>query len=142
MLTEQVIGDGTLKAAGEGFTFDLRMPWYRALPLSSLEGLEVRIDGEPVPSAELRLSLAGTTYALSDLPPLYDDWWYVADPAQVRAPKPGGLPAGEHALDVTIALRIPYIVESGHPLVMRERCVKKQRVKKQTVSKQPTNGAD
>ena len=27
-------------------------------------------------------------------------------------------------LDVTVALRIPYIVESGHPLVMRERCVK------------------
>jgi hypothetical protein len=27
---------------------------------------------------------------------------------------------------VTIALRIPYIVESGHPLVMRERCVKRE----------------
>jgi hypothetical protein len=126
MLTEQVIADGSLRATDEGFTFELRMPWYRALPLSSLEGLEVRIDAESVPSEELRLSLDGKTYSLADLPPLYDEWWYVADAADVLAPRPGGLAAGEHELDVTIALRIPYIVESGHPLVMRERCVKKQ----------------
>ena len=50
MLTEQVIGDGSLRAREDGFSFDLRMPWYRALPLSSLEGLEVRIDGEQVKS--------------------------------------------------------------------------------------------
>jgi hypothetical protein len=126
MLTDQVIADGSLRARADGFTFDLRMPWYRALPLSSVEGLDVRIDGEPVPGEEIRLSLGGTEYALADLPPLHDDWWYVADPAEVRAPKPGGLSSGEHELDVTIALRIPYIVESGHPLVMRERCVKTQ----------------
>jgi len=126
MLTDQVIRDGSLTASEDGFAFDLRMPWYRALPLSSVEGLEVRIDGELVPSEELRLALGGKVYGLSDLPPLYDDWWYVADPAEVRAPKPGGLASGEHELDVTIALRIPYIVESGNPLVMRERCVKRQ----------------
>ena len=126
MLTDQVIADGSLRGGDDAFTFGLRMPWYRALPLSSVEGLEVRIDGDPVASEELRLSLGGATYALADLPPLYDEWWYVADPAEVHAPKPGGLPPGEHELDVTIALRIPYIVESGHPLVMRERCVKRQ----------------
>ena len=126
MLTDQVIADGSLRADGDGFAFDLRMPWYRALPLACLEGLEVKIDHEEVPSGELRLSLAGKTYALSDLPPLHDEWWYVADAAEVRAPRPGGLAAGEHELDVTMALRIPYIVESGHPLVMRERCVKRQ----------------
>jgi len=124
MLTDQVIRDGSLRADGDGFSFDLRMPWYRALPLSCLEGLEVKIGGELVPSERLRLSLGGRTYDLSELPPLHEEWWYVADPAEVRAPKAGGLARGDHELDVTIALRIPYIVESGHPLVMRERCVK------------------
>jgi hypothetical protein len=125
VLSDQVIADGSLRADPDGMRFGLRMPWYRALPLSCLEGLEVRIDGERVPSDELRLSLAGITYALADLPPLYDEWWYVADPIEVQVPN-RALPAGEHELDVTIALRIPYIVESGHPLVMRERCVKTQ----------------
>jgi len=128
MLTDQVIADGSLRADGGGFTFGLRMPWYRALPLSCLEGLEVKMDDEAVPSGDLRLALGGKTYALSDLPPLHDEWWYVADAAEVRAPSPRGLRAGEHELDVTIALRIPYIVESGHPLVMRERCVKSQTI--------------
>jgi hypothetical protein len=126
MLSDQVIADGSLRAESDGFGFGLRMPWYRALPLSSLEGLDVRIDGDPVQSDELELSLGGRTYTLADLPPLHDEWWYVADPIDVRAPLQDTLPAGEHELDVTIALRIPYIVESGHPLVMRERCVKTQ----------------
>jgi hypothetical protein len=126
MLTDQVIADGSLEAAAEGFRFGLRMPWYRALPLSSLEDLEVRLDGRAVPRDDLQLSLGGKTYALADLPPLHDEWWYVADPIEVRAPGQDPLPVGDHELDVTIALRIPYIVESGHPLVMRERCVKTQ----------------
>jgi hypothetical protein len=125
MLTDQVIADGSLEADAKGFKFGLRMPWYRALPLSSLEDLEVSIDGQPISRDDLQLSLAGKTYALAELPPLHDEWWYVADPIDVRAPGQA-LPAGDHELDVTIALRIPYIVESGHPLVMRERCVKTQ----------------
>ena len=128
MLTEQVIEDGSLAPADDAFTFRLRMPWYRSLSLSSLEGLEVTLDGVTVPSEELRVSLDGATYALADLPPLHDRWWYVADAAEVRVPWSGDLADGEHELDVTIALRIPYIVESGHPLVMRERCVKQQTV--------------
>lgn len=128
MLTDQVIEDGSLEAVDGAFTFRLRMPWYRALSLSSLEGLEVALDGVPASSDELRVSLEGSTYALSDLPPLYDRWWYVADAADVRVPWADALEEGEHELDVTIALRIPYIVESGHPLVMRERCVKRQTV--------------
>lgn len=126
MLTEHVIEDGSLAGADGGFTFRLRMPWYRSLPLSSLEGLEVTLDGETLPSDELRISLDGAAYALTDLPPLHDRWWYVADAAGVRVPWAGNLGAGVHELDVTIALRIPYIVESGHALVMRERCVKQQ----------------
>jgi uncharacterized protein DUF6379 len=128
MLTEQVIEDGSLAAADGAFTFRLRMPWYRALSLSSLEGLDVALDGQPVPSDELRVSLDGATYTLAELPPLHDRWWYVADAAEVRAPWVGEVSVGDHELDVTIALRIPYIVESGHPLVMRERCVKRQTV--------------
>ncbi len=128
MLTEQVIEDGSLAAVDDAFTFRLRMPWYRSLPLSSLEGLDVTLDGVPTASEELRISLDGATYSLGDLPPLHDRWWYVADAAEVRVPCAGQLAAGAHELDVTVALRIPYIVESGHPLVMRERCVKRQTV--------------
>ena len=64
----------------------------------------MRIDGEHVPSGGPPALARRPFPGLADLPPLYDDWWYVADPATVWSPKPGGLDvAGEHELDVTIA---------------------------------------
>ena len=125
MLSDQVIRDGSLHATATGFRFDLRLPWYRALPLSCVEGLEVTLDGASTPADDLSLEIDGSAYALADLPPLHERAWYVADAARVTARR-RDLPTAptEHALDVTIHVRIPYIVESGVPLVMRERCVK------------------
>jgi hypothetical protein len=129
VLSDQVIADDSLRAVDGGFAFYVRLPWYRALPLACVEGLEVTIDGTRIPSEELRIELNGRTYALAELPPLHEDWWYVADAAAVTAPLPDGLADGEHELDVTIHVRIPYIIESGVPLVMREHCVKTQATK-------------
>lgn len=130
MLGDQVIADEPLRVVENGISFRLRMPWYRALPLSCLEGLEVRLDGSEVPSDDIALSLGGQTYRLAELSPLHDTWWYVTDAIEITVPRAQapGTDADEHELDVTVALRIPYIVESGHPLVMRERCVKQMAV--------------
>jgi uncharacterized protein DUF6379 len=127
VLSDQVIADRSLRVTEGGFAFGVRLPWYRALPVACVEGLEVAIDGKTIPSEELKIELNGQTYALADLPPLHEEWWYVTDAAPVTAPLPEGLGDGEHELDVTIHVRIPYIIESGVPLVMREHCVKIQR---------------
>jgi hypothetical protein len=125
VLTERVIEDGSLRSDESGFSFDLRIPWYRSLPLSCVEGLEVSLDGDSTTAAEIEITFNDRTYSLDELPPLYDEWWQVTDAARVAVPRAGGLAAGPHELDVTLALRIPYIVEAGgRRLVMRERCVK------------------
>ena len=124
MLTDRVIEDGSLRSTDSGFAFDLRIPWYRSLPLSCVEGLEVSLDGEPAPVEEMELTFNDSTYSLDELPPLYDEWWQVTDSARVSIRRNGELAAGPHELDVTLSLRIPYIVEAGRRLVMRERCVK------------------
>ena len=126
MLTEQVIVDGSLRAAPEGVAFDVRIPWYRSLPYSCVEGLDVTIDGQKISSELLRIELGGDSYRLDELPPLFERWWYVTDAAPVTVPLDTGSGTGEHELDVTIQMRIPYIIESDVPLVMRERCVKTQ----------------
>jgi hypothetical protein len=122
VLNDQVIADGSLRAVEGGFQFDVRLPWYRALPVACVEGLDVVIDGEAIQSEALRIELNGETFALADLPPRHDEQWYVADAAPVTVPH--ALEAGEHRLEATIHVRIPYIIESGVPLVMREHCVK------------------
>jgi hypothetical protein len=125
VLTERVIEDGSLRGDAAGYSFDLRIPWYRSLPLSCVEGLEVALDGDAAAAADIAITFNDRTYSLDELPPLYDEWWQVTDAARVAVPRAGGLAAGPHELDVTLALRIPYIIEGGgRRLVMRERCVK------------------
>jgi Domain of unknown function (DUF6379) len=132
MLTEQVIADGSLRATPDGVAFDVRIPWYRSLPYSCVEGLDVTIDGQKIASDTLQIELGGERYKLSDLPPLHERWWYVADAAPVTAPLHQAAAGGEHELDVTLHMRIPYIIESEVPLVMRERCVKTQTLREGT----------
>jgi len=124
MLTDRVIEDGSLRSDEDGFSFDLRIPWYRSLPLSCVEGVDVVIDGDAVAADDLRIAFGETTYTLADLPPLYESWWNVTDPARVTIAWPDGLDAGPHVVDVTLSIRIPYIIEEGRRLVMQERCVK------------------
>ena len=124
MLTDRVIGDGSLRSDAAGFSFDLRIPWYRSLPLSCVEGLDVAVDGDVVGSHDVRIAFDGRTYALDELAPLYERWWQVTDAARVSVARQGGLEPGPHELDVSLSLRIPYIIEAGRRLVMRERCVK------------------
>ena len=124
MLTDRVIGDGSLRSDAAGFSFDLRIPWYRSLPLSCVEGVEVAVDGESIDDDDLRVVFNDRTYAVGELPPLYEAWWQVTDAARVSIARSGGLGPGPHELDVTLSVRIPYIIEAGRRLVMRERCVK------------------
>ena len=125
MLTDRVLEEGSLAEDGESISFDIRIPWYRSLPLSCVEGLEVTIDGTAIAAGDVRIDFNGTTYALEDLPPLHEDWWQVTDAARVTVPRADEVVAeGSHEVDVTLALRIPYIVEEGRRLVMHERCAK------------------
>jgi hypothetical protein len=125
VLTDRVLEEGSLREDDESISFDLRIPWYRSLPLSCVEGLDVTIDGSATAAADVRIDFNGTTYALDELPPLFEDWWQVTDAARVTVPRAEGVDAaGSHEVDVTLALRIPYIVEEGRRLVMHERCVK------------------
>lgn len=126
MLTEQVVVDDSLRPAPGGVAFDVRIPWYRSLPYSCVEGLDVVIDGTRIEPAQLRIELGGRSYGLGDLAPLHELWWHVADAAPVVVELEQPPAAGEHVLDVTLSMRIPYIIESEVPLVMRERCVKTQ----------------
>ena len=52
MLTDRVIEEGTLLVDEDSLSFDIRIPWYRSLPLSCVEGLEVRVDSTSVPAAD------------------------------------------------------------------------------------------
>jgi hypothetical protein len=111
MFAECLLG-GTGQNVGEpeptGFRVALRLNWYRALPISCIERLELSIDGATVPAQHMTLRLAGREYAVDGLAAHDDDWWFVLDEAELVVEKPGGLSPGEHDAQLVLGTRIPY----------------------------------
>jgi Domain of unknown function (DUF6379) len=101
-----MFADDLLPAAmrGDPARLELRLNWYRSLPLSCVEGIELAIDGEPV--TDLRLRLRDFEAPVEALGDAVDVWWRVLDSAELFA----GLdvPAGDHDVELAVSLRIPY----------------------------------
>ncbi|GAA2026421.1 hypothetical protein GCM10009819_07000 [Agromyces tropicus] len=103
-MTLTALREGALASTPTGATVRLGLPWIRSLPLASLRGLEVTIDGRPVET--IRLELGGR---LVDPSALADElgWWFVQDRLVShvdRMLEPGG-----HDVSVAFTLMIPYL---------------------------------
>ena len=102
------IRDGQLALA-------LHLPWYRSLPLSCLEDVEVSVDGAPATVTSVRVP--GFTGSVPEAAASDVDW-DLRDTLDVSLDREGR--PGTHALEVTLAVRIPYLQQApGVALVQR-----------------------
>jgi len=109
-LAASMLDDDALRAVDGGFELDVHLNWYRSLPLSSVETVELTVNGEVIPRDEIRFAVNGNEYSLDELSGRWDEVWFVLDPATllVRRSLVG---AGEEAeVTVRLANRIPYIL--------------------------------
>jgi Domain of unknown function (DUF6379) len=88
---------------------DVRLNWYRSLPLSCVEAIELAIDGEPVP--DVRLRIHGFEGPVGELGQATGVWWPVLEAAELLL---GDVTSGEHEVDYAITLRIPYYGPLSH----------------------------
>lgn len=107
MLADSIIEPGTLEARGDRVSISVRMPWYRALPLSSITNVRVAIDG--VPLENVTWTVNGDTYTLAELVDRWDQWWYVLDSAVIEGDRPALPDQDQHEVHVFIGLFIPYL---------------------------------
>jgi hypothetical protein len=96
-----------MRAVGPCAALDVRLNWYRSLPLSCVEAIDLTIDGDPVPSDRLRLRLDGFEDTAAALPGPADAWWRVLESAELVAEAPRLAP-GPHEVELALTLRIPY----------------------------------
>jgi hypothetical protein len=87
----------------------IRLPWYRALPLSVTEIGNLSVDGLNVPPADIQLIVNGKAHPATALGELTDDWWYVLDDGLLEARLPAAPARGPHTVDLTFKLYPPYI---------------------------------
>ena len=109
-LAASMVDDDALRAADDGFELDVHLNWYRSLPLSSLDTVEVTVNGEAIERNEITFVVNGGEHSLDELTELWDEMWFVLDPATLRVSRPL-VRTGEQA-DVSVRLgnRIPYIL--------------------------------
>jgi hypothetical protein len=115
-MTEGMIRSGALAADEDRMTLQVHLPWYRSLPISCLESVEVIVDGAPVRLRTVGVpDFVGTIAAAA----ASDTWWDLRDPLAVSLDAPCDTGC-TYALEVVVAVRIPYIQQApGVPVVQR-----------------------
>jgi hypothetical protein len=116
MFDKYIICENSLRqrsgnGAGNGFSVELRLPYYRALGLSMVEKIALTIDGAPVPQERMTLVVADGAFAVCDLGEVQDARWGFGEVARldVDGVALAATPAGGHDVQVEQHLRISYL---------------------------------
>lgn len=96
------IVNGTLR-------LEVRLPWYRSLPLSVIKPSELTIDGEPVSLEGATVEWEGQRFTLAELADQTGSFWFVQDSIFVDVPLEGPLRPGPHEASLLLHLFPPYI---------------------------------
>ena len=108
----------------EGFCFNVYQPWYKSSPVGMIHDIEVFIDGGKVPREDIQLILkGGQRIMLCNARTIQDIWWDIVAPITVFVPREGGLSAGDHELEVTLAEQISEYYEFPLNMLMATRKV-------------------
>lgn len=115
-MTEGALRPDALRVHDGRLSVSLHLPWYRSLPLSCLEAVDVAVAGRPAGVRAVALpGFSGPVTAAAESAV----WWDLRDPLEVRldlAARPGDVVP----VQVGLAVRIPYIqLAPGVPLVQR-----------------------
>ncbi len=109
MFDRYIVVEETLKNVPEGVQFGARLPYYRGLGLSMIEAIDVMLDGEAVPPADVSVTLGDQTYTVTGMEQEPDAVWNFGEVGTVTVNKAGGLPPGEHQVQVRFRLRVSYL---------------------------------
>jgi hypothetical protein len=108
-MDNKMIVEGSLESTDKGFAFYGRLPYYRGLGLSMIEDIQITVDGNLIPRADVRFHVRGKTYTLDQMETVYDDRWNFGEKAKIIAMKEGGLPAGDYRLEFAVRMRVSYL---------------------------------
>lgn len=98
----------------DGLVLDLRLPWYRSLPLSVVMPTQLLVDGQPLSLEGATVEYEGCRYTLAELPEQTGVSWFIQDSVLLHVPTPQPLSAGPHHVVVTLNLYPPYIPMLTH----------------------------
>ncbi|HKU02193.1 MAG TPA: DUF6379 domain-containing protein [Arthrobacter sp.] len=103
-----------------GFQFRIRMPSYRGMAASLVDGVAVRVGNLVDVGPDVPLwTLGGRTFTLPELWDSEGVRWPLEEAAVITVPFDGGLPQGVHELSIELRLRMSYIPVEHQPTIQR-----------------------
>ena len=109
MIGNGVLSDNCLQVTAHGVDLALRLPWYRGLPVSSVEISDVRVNGNVIASEAMALGVNGKDFQLSDLENQFSEVWFVLDDATLHIDVPGAKSGDQYEVELTVTLWPPYL---------------------------------
>ena len=115
-MAEGMVRPDALSVRDGRLALAVHLPWYRSLPISCLESVDVTVDGNATAVRSLHVpGFAGNVNEAGSS----DVAWDLRDALDVSLDV-AGQPGDTHQLEVAVAVRIPYIQQApGVPLVQR-----------------------
>ena len=92
-----------------GFSFQMRVPYYRGITLSIIRNIQVVVDGEEFPREALTITVNGETFTLEEARTVISNRWLFGQFGEITVKKDGGLSAGKHHIAVTITVAPSYM---------------------------------
>jgi len=108
MILTREFGNVTRNNQVTGFQLKIRIPYYRGVPLSLIETVQLTVDGETYPPNQMTFSAGGRAYTFDELAKVTELEWFFGDPATLTVDKPGGLSSGMHTVQLGIVIRKSY----------------------------------
>jgi hypothetical protein len=100
-MTDHVLVDSQISVQSGRAKIDIGMPWFRNLPYSSILELSLELNGTPITSDEIELSVEGKYRKIAELAQFTEQSWFLQDRATIEFPAPANL--GE-SVDCTVNL--------------------------------------
>lgn len=112
-LDKDVVRESALSKTDDGYALQIRSHWYRALPLTSLDVIDLTLDGRHVDPSELTVEANGKRFRVDELAERFDEWWFTTDPITLHVPAPDAEKGSAHRIELELGLRIPYLLVGG-----------------------------
>ncbi|MCA0329201.1 MAG: DUF6379 domain-containing protein [Actinobacteria bacterium] len=118
--THMIQTRGFRNRAGGGFEVRLRLPYYRGLWASLVDGAAVTVDGERFAAEDIGWAIGSSSWSLEGMRADASARWPLEEPAVLTVPRSEPLSVGFHDVAVELRLRMSYIPEELQPTVWWE----------------------
>jgi hypothetical protein len=91
-----------------GYQLKTRIAYYRGVPLSMVDKIELVVDDRPVPGEKIRFTVGDETFTLKEMETVTSTKWEFGQQATIFVDQPGGLSRGKHKVYLSQTTRVAY----------------------------------